>query len=95
MNIGATIKRIRKLRGITQNMMSSDCNISQTYISQLENNERNPTIRILEKIGAYLDVPYAILAVLSLTKEDIPKSKIDSYLISKPILEGLVEKIFI
>ena len=95
MEIGKTIRRIRKKRGIRQVDFSKEVGISQTYLSQIENDDRNPTVSVLERIGNYLEVPYAVFVFMSLSEDDIPKSKIESYLIARPILEGLIEKIFI
>ncbi len=50
MSINEKIKKLRQDSKITQEVMANYLNVSQTYISKLESNERNLTIDILNKI---------------------------------------------
>lgn len=65
-NIGIRLKEIRNKYGYTLEELSKKCNLSKTYISQIENNvQTNPSISTLKKI---LDV--FNLAILDLFNTD-------------------------
>jgi transcriptional regulator with XRE-family HTH domain len=95
MKIGETIKKIRKEKGITQINFSKKCGISQTYLSQIENNERNPTVDILERISNALEIPYPVLSFLSITEDIVPREKKDIYKRMEKVMFGLVEDVFL
>lgn len=95
MKIGATIKRLRKEKGIRQVDFAKQCKISQTYLSQLENDDRNPTIDVLEKISNALGIPYPVLSFLSLTPDAVPEQKREVYDRMEKVMFGLVEDVFL
>ncbi len=45
-----TFKEFRLSQKETQNEMSKKLDISQEYLSQLENNKRKPTLELLDKL---------------------------------------------
>ena len=95
MKVGATIKRLRKERGIRQIDFAKEVGISQTYLSQLENDDRNPTVAVLEKISNVLKIPYPVLSFLSLTEESVPEDKKEIYNKMEKVMFGLVEDVFL
>ena len=66
MLVGNAIKTIRKQKKIQQQELSKICNISQTYLSQIENNKKQPNLNILELIGDKLGIPIPVILFLSL-----------------------------
>jgi XRE family transcriptional regulator, master regulator for biofilm formation len=55
--IGSNIYKIRKRRGLSLSELSDRARISKSYLSNIERNlNQNPSIQILEKISAVLDV---------------------------------------
>lgn len=95
MNIGSTIRLLRKKKKISQKELSELSNISQTYLSQLESGKRNPSIEILQSIGEVLEIPYQIIAFLSMDEDSIPMNKREQYKVIEPTLKGLIETHFI
>lgn len=95
MDIGQTIFRVRKEKGIKQKDLARRAGISPTYLSQIENGQRSPTLVTLEKISAEINIPLSILSFLSLDINSIPEGKKFAYNQIKPLLDGLVEKIFL
>lgn len=70
MNIGENIKRIRKLRGLTQKELGEKLGgISQQQVGQWENNDKNPRIETIEKIANALHVNVSVLLGYSDLKE--------------------------
>ena len=66
MNLGQVIKDFRKERGLRQGEFSDLCEISQTYLSLIENNQKEPNIATLKTIAKHLEVPLPIMFFLSL-----------------------------
>lgn len=50
MNIGAKIKNLRTLNGLTQEELATRCELTKGFISQLENNNNEPSISTLQDI---------------------------------------------
>ncbi|AST91359.1 helix-turn-helix domain-containing protein [Sutcliffiella cohnii] len=67
MDIGSTIRSIRKRKKITIAEMSCGTGLSKGFISNMENNNTSPSISTLETVANFLNVP---LTYLLLKKED-------------------------
>lgn len=91
MDLGNTIKELRKQRGIKQNAFADLCNISQTYLSQIENNLKEPNISTLREISVHLHVSLPILFFLSITEVDVPQSKRDVFQVISPTVKTLIK----
>ena len=59
-SIGLQIKMYRKFKKISQFELAEKVGISQTYLSQLENNFKNPGLSLLVKIATELNVTLII-----------------------------------
>jgi XRE family transcriptional regulator, regulator of sulfur utilization len=95
MDLGTTIRNIRKQRGLTQEEFAGDCGISQTYLSQVESNQREPNLSTLKSISEQLNVPLPILFFLSLTEEDVQPAKRKAFGIVSPSVRSLVNEFFV
>lgn len=67
MDIGSTIRAIRKRKNITIAQICEETDLSQGFMSQVETNKTSRSISTLENIAQALKVP---LAYLLLKKED-------------------------
>ncbi|MGO4546422.1 helix-turn-helix domain-containing protein [Paenibacillus sp. 2TAB23] len=67
MDIGSTIRTIRKRKNITIAQICETTGLSQGFMSQVETNKTSPSIATLENIAQALHVP---LAYLLLKKEE-------------------------
>ncbi|MFC0211401.1 helix-turn-helix domain-containing protein [Paenibacillus chartarius] len=67
MDIGSTIRSIRKRKNITIAQICEETGLSQGFMSQVETNKTSPSIATLESIAKALKVP---LAYLLLRKEE-------------------------
>jgi transcriptional regulator with XRE-family HTH domain len=90
MDLGNTIKSIRKSKGIKQNSFAELCDISQTYLSQIESNQKEPNISTLKTICINLKVSLPILFFLSLDEKDIPEQKKQAFAIISPTVKTLL-----
>jgi XRE family transcriptional regulator, regulator of sulfur utilization len=94
MDLGKAIKRIRKEKDMTQENFAGKCEITQTYLSQIENNQKEPTLATLKKISVVLNVPLPILFYLSLSTDDISPEKRKAFEIVEPSIKSLVHEFF-
>jgi transcriptional regulator with XRE-family HTH domain len=54
--LGEAIRRARKAAGISQEELAFEADIDRTYVSQLENGHKSPTVDVLFRIGPVLGV---------------------------------------
>ena len=94
MDLGNVIKTIRKQKGLTQIEFASLCNITQTYLSQIESNLKEPNLSTLKNISKNLKMPLPILFYLSMTEEDIQPNKRKAFQIISPSVKSLVNEFF-
>lgn len=94
MDVGATIKRIRKQRKLSQDKLSEQAGITQTYLSQIEANQKEPNLSTLKAIAKAFDLPLPILFFMSITEEDIPKNKRTAYSLIGPSINSFINEFF-
>lgn len=94
MDLGTTIKRLREQKGIKQNVFARSCNLSQTYVSQIENNAKEPSIDILKLISKKLDVPLPIIFFLSMDEKDVKANKREAYEFVAPSVKSFINEFF-
>lgn len=61
MNIGKIIAKRRKEKNFNQEQLAEAAEISQSYISRIEQGKEKPSLELLERIAVALDVPVATL----------------------------------
>lgn len=95
MDLGSIIKNTRKRKGQSQTEFAQSCGITQTYLSQIENNQKEPNLATLKEISKNLDIPLPILFFLSLNEEDIPEEKRKAFEIVTPSVKSLINEFFV
>jgi XRE family transcriptional regulator, regulator of sulfur utilization len=93
MDLGNTIKDIRKQKGISQTELADLCDISQTYLSQIENNQKEPNISILKVIADKLKIALPILFFLALNEADIAPGKKGIFQTIGPTVKTLIKEL--
>jgi len=94
MDLGNVIRNIRKQKGQTQAEFASLCGITQTYLSQIEGNLKEPNLSTLKVISEKLDIPLPILFYLSMDEEDVKPNKREAFKIVRPSVNSLVNEFF-
>lgn len=95
MNIGHIIKQIRVSKKISQGFLANACEISQTYLSQIENGGKEPAKATLKKLSDFLGIPVPALVWLSIEENDVPKNKQRAFKMLAPTIESLVKSVFV
>lgn len=93
MNIGGSIKSIRKKKGVRQAELAQRANITQSYLSQIENNRKEPNLSTLTSIADKLDVPLPILFFISLEEGDVSEDRTTAYSQLYPQMRELISDI--
>ena len=71
MNLGLAIKVRRTQLRMKQTQLAEKCDISISYISLIENNQRDPGYKMLHKIARHLDIALSeLFAQAESYKED-------------------------
>lgn len=95
MKIGKAIKDLRKQRGLTQVEFSEMCDLSQSYLSHIEKETKEPTLTVLKQISGALSIPLPVLIFLSIDNDDISEEKKDAFRLLEPSIKGLISDVFV
>lgn len=56
MSVGKTLKEIRKQRNLTQAELANKINISRSYLSDIENERKHPSVKTTQELAKKLNV---------------------------------------
>lgn len=94
MKLGTVIKDLRIKSGYKQFEFAEMCNLSATYLSQIETNAKEPNMSTIRDIAAKLNVPLPILFYLALDENDISDNKKEAFkMIDQPV-KSLIKEFF-
>ena len=71
MNLGQAIKMCRTRRGASQGDLARSAKCSVSYLSMLENTQRDTTLSTLTNIALALNVPIGILFFLASERDEL------------------------
>ena len=54
--VGANVRRLRKARGLSQEALAGEAGLAMRHLGRIERGEGNPTVGVLVKLAAVLDV---------------------------------------
>lgn len=92
MNLGETIRDIRKSKGFKRRELADRVGISPNAMCSIEKNYSFPSKETIKAICDAMDVPVSYLLFASITDDDIPQDKLPIFkALQKPILD-LFEK---
>ncbi len=94
MNIGLTIKKLRKEKGLNQHDFGTLTELSQTSLSLIESGNTTPNKSTLKRICEVLEIPEEMLYFMSIDESDIPEDKKDKFKMLYPTAKELMMKIF-
>lgn len=73
---GSVLRQLRESKGLSQEELADQCSIHRTYVSQLERGLKSPTLRLLWKICASLEInPLSLIADVQSCTENSKKAK--------------------
>jgi transcriptional regulator with XRE-family HTH domain len=95
MKLGKAIQKVRKnhFKG-NQVDFANAIGITQSYLSGIENNKKEPSTSVLQKISDVCEIPIAILFWFSIDKSDVAESKQQAFDFLKPSVDAMLKEIF-
>jgi XRE family transcriptional regulator, regulator of sulfur utilization len=70
MTVGYAIRALRASAGFTQKTFAEQLEISPTYLSLIERDRREPTLRLLRRMAKHLGFPATVLFAVALGSSD-------------------------
>jgi len=90
MDLGSTIRRLRKERGFSLKEIADKAGISNNALSSIEKNKCFPTKKNFYAICQAIGLPYYLVLAECVTIDDIPPHKREAFnVIWKPIMDYL------
>jgi transcriptional regulator with XRE-family HTH domain len=93
MNLGNAIMSLRKEQKISRVKLAERSDLSITALYNIENNLSFPSKETIDRLCASLEIPVSYLMFYSITEEDIPEEKRESFrFLQEPMKKFLMEK---
>lgn len=92
--IGVGIKLARQKKGFTQDDLLDRIKVSQTHLSEIENNKRKPSMDLLDKISKSLELPIAVIFWLGINEDEVDSDKVEIFNMLKPSVDNLMQEMF-
>lgn len=93
MEIGNTIKSLRRSMKIKQKLLAKVAGITPGYLSQIENGLCIPSIKVMMKIAKNLGTSAPIIIAMSITKFDIREDQVEKFNILYPHVKNMLMQI--
>lgn len=85
--IGDVLKRTRAIYGYKATEMSSLLGISSSYLSEIENNKKQPSLELLQRYSSILGIKLSSLILLSENLDEASKQNKGQEFIAKMMLK--------
>ena len=85
--IGDVLKSTRTIYGYKSSELSELLGISQSYLSEIENNKKQPSLKLLEKYSEIYDMKLSYLILLSENYEEASKNNKDDKFIRNMMIK--------
>jgi transcriptional regulator with XRE-family HTH domain len=92
--IGIIIQAERERLGIKQGILAQKVGISQTFLSQVENGNKNLSFEKISKICKELRIPISALYYLAIEKEDLEPEKHHIFEVINPTIVALIKTLY-
>lgn len=86
LTLGAALKRCRISAGLTQQQLAEMVGVDHTFISHLERDRKDPSVKLLRRIASATGVPSGMFLALAFWV-DLPDAERDAY---RPFVTALL-----
>ena len=93
MNFGTNLRNLRVQRGLTQQKLADDMNMSQASITAYEHNVREPSFAVVQKFAEYFRVAPSALMPFGEVSDDEEIFRIAGAIHKNPRLKKLFSKV--
>ena len=91
MKLGAAIKELRRKTGLRQKELAQHVGLSQSYLSQIENDHKDPNLSTLRRIAEEVGVSLPILFFLSMDSGDVRSDRKEAFDQIFPRFKSVIE----
>lgn len=91
MKLGSAIKLLRRETATTQKAFAYQLGITGSYLSQVENEKKVPSLDLLKEICNQLKISVPMLIMFAMEPEDIPESKRQFYTTIRPLIQTEIQ----
>lgn len=94
MDYGKAINNLRVNRMKMQQGAFAECiGVTRNHLCDIELGKRKPSLRLLEKIAAFVDIPLGLMFWSSLTEDDVPQEKLEVYRVFKKPIDEIIQRL--
>lgn len=93
MDIGKSIRELRKKKGLSQEDLAKKVDMTQASISHIECGKKRASDSSLKKISKALGVPESLLYIHAAEREDVPAKKRALYDQLFPVIKDLIHQV--
>ncbi len=91
MKLGAAIKELRRESDLRQKKLAQRVGVSQSYLSQVENEHKDPNLSTIRRIAEEVGVSVPILFFLSMDSDDVRPDRKEAFDQIFPRFKGIIE----
>ena len=93
--IGDVLQELRKKKGLQQQALAELLNIRPTYLSEIENNRKQPSEKLFQQICQALGIDSALVRFLALGESAVPESKKQIYKMLAPQVREMIYMLYL
>jgi transcriptional regulator with XRE-family HTH domain len=87
MSIGEALRLIRSINDLTQKELADELDLSSSYVSELERNNRDPSLSVLQKYAEFFEVPVSSLLMFAENIDDRKRGRSAKKVVSSGLLK--------
>lgn len=74
----------------TQGEVAAMAGITQTYLSQIEGNQKEPSVEVMKELAKVYQTPLPVIFFMAMEDKDVAKNKKRAFQILKPHVDALI-----
>lgn len=94
MDTGGTLKKLRKLYGLSQTDLARKLEITQAHLSLVEKGDRTLHQSVLERASTVFGMPLGVFLLLTMTEDEVAPEKRELFRETQPAINELLKKVF-
>jgi transcriptional regulator with XRE-family HTH domain len=92
MNIGNSIRELRKSNGMSQEDLAVKAKLTQAALSQIERGKR-PGLDTTKRLAKALKVPESLLYAMAIEREEVPEENRPLYDSLFPVIQNMIKQL--
>lgn len=95
MNLSSALKSARvDYTDLNQMDFAEKMGLTQTYVSQIENGRKKPSMDVIQRYSQVCEMPIPIILWMAFDEKDVKKNKLKVFRELKPVIDNLIKEIF-